>query len=155
VPVSFPPATGRVLVQFSSVQFSNSSKKAHAFRLFLRTSRRLGSGAVSRFDSLLLHLYSARYQDQAQEWSCTRECAQGEGIFLYIARYEAMLAPRIGAEPFLANRFFTTWGPAIVTGSHFSLLESSSTSEEKAGIHPTYQTLFQKVVTSSLPTPIA
>ena len=37
-------------------------------------------------------------------------CAQGEGTFLHIARYEALLAPRIGAQPFLANRSFTTWG---------------------------------------------
>ena len=26
------------------------------------------------------------------------------------AVYEALLAPRIGAQPFLANRSFTTWG---------------------------------------------
>ncbi len=37
-------------------------------------------------------------------------CARGEGTFLHIARYEALLAPRIGAQPFLANRSFTTWG---------------------------------------------
>jgi hypothetical protein len=38
-------------------------------------------------------------------------CAQGEGISLHIARHEALLAPRIGAQPFLANRSFTTRGP--------------------------------------------
>ncbi len=43
-----------------------------------------------------------------------RLCAQGEGTFLHIARYEALLAPRIGAQPFLANRSFTTWG----SGNH-------------------------------------
>jgi hypothetical protein len=38
---------------------------------------------------------------------------------------------------------------------HFSLLESRAVPAQKAGIHPTYQTPFQKVVTSPLPTPIA
>jgi hypothetical protein len=69
-----------------------------ACRLFLRTSRRLGSAPV--------------------RLACTEVppgvvlclCAQGEGTFLHIARYEALLAPRIGAQPFLANRSFTTWG---------------------------------------------
>ncbi len=35
--------------------------------------------------------------------------AQGESTFLRTARYEALLAPRIGAQPFLANRRFATW----------------------------------------------
>ena len=41
-------------------------------------------------------LYSAR--------SVLCLCAQGEGLFLYISRYVALLAPRIEAQPFLANR---------------------------------------------------
>ncbi len=36
--------------------------------------------------------------------------AQEEGAFHHIARYEALLAPRIRAQPFLANRSFTSWG---------------------------------------------
>ncbi len=37
-------------------------------------------------------------------------CAKGEGTFLHIARYEGLLAPRIGAQLFLANQSFTTLG---------------------------------------------
>ncbi len=44
-------------------------------------------------------------------------CAQGEGAFVHIARYEALLAPRKGAEPFLANQSYTTWG----SGDHLTV----------------------------------
>jgi hypothetical protein len=73
----------------------------YARRMFLRTSRRLGSAPVrlativvfSEIPGVVLCLY-----------------AQGKGTFLHIARYEALLAPRIGAQPFLANRSLTTCG---------------------------------------------
>jgi hypothetical protein len=50
-----------------------------------------------------------------------------------------------------------TWSCACVLSLftfHFWNLEQS-TSEEKAGIDPTYQTPFQEIATSPLPTPIA
>ncbi len=37
-------------------------------------------------------------------------CAQEEGILLHVVRYEALVAPRIGTQPFLSNQSFTTWG---------------------------------------------
>ncbi len=70
-----------------------------ARRLFLRTSRR--SGSAPRFDSLVL-------SEVPGTILCT--CAQGEGTSHHTARYKALLAPRVGAQPFLAHRSFTTWG---------------------------------------------
>ncbi len=44
--------------------------------------------------------------------------AQGEGTLLHISRYEAMLVPRIGAHPFLANRSYNHFGgPVKIIGS--------------------------------------
>ncbi len=61
--------------------------------------------AVRRFSSLVLN-------DVLGVVLCF--CAQGEGAFHHIARYEALLAPRIGAQPFRAKRSFTTRG----SGNH-------------------------------------
>ncbi len=73
----------------------------HTFALDACSSGRRAGWAVRRFDSLVL-------SEVAGVVLCL--CAQGEGTFLHIARYEALQAPRIRAQPFLANRSFTTWG---------------------------------------------
>jgi hypothetical protein len=77
----------------------------HTSILIVCSSGRRAGWAVSRFDSLVL-------SEVPGVVSCS--CAQGKGTFLHIARYEApyeaLPAPRIGAQPFLANRSFTTWG---------------------------------------------
>jgi hypothetical protein len=65
------------------------------------SSGRRAGWAVRRFDSLVLSEVPGVVLGM---------CAQGEGTFLHIARYEALLAPRIGAQPLLANRSPTTWG---------------------------------------------
>ncbi len=53
------------------------------------SSERRADWAVCRFDSLELT------QVPGVVW-CS--CAQGKGTFLHIAQYEALLAPRIGAQ---------------------------------------------------------
>ena len=74
-----------------------------ARRLFLRASRRLSSAPV--------RLACTQRGPRRGLWYVVLcLCAQGEGTFLHIARYEALLALRIGAQPYLANRSFTTWG---------------------------------------------
>jgi hypothetical protein len=92
----------------------------HTFAIAACPSGRRAGWAVRRFDSLVLSevpgvvLYL---------------CAQVEGTFHHNARYEALLAPRIGAQPLLANRSFTTWGPAtIVIGSTKRVAGSGSVS---------------------------
>ncbi len=69
------------------------------------SSERRAGWALSRFNSPVLG-----------EVPGVVFCAQGEeeGICLHISRYGALLAPRIGAQPFLANQSFAIW----MSGDH-------------------------------------
>jgi hypothetical protein len=49
-------------------------------------------------------------------WFCAR-VPQGEGTFLYIAPYVALLVPCIEAQPSFTNESFTSRGPVIIIGS--------------------------------------
>jgi hypothetical protein len=74
---------------------------SHTFALAASSSGRRAGWAVRRFDSLVL-------SENPGVVLCL--CVRRKGTFLHIARYKALLAPRIGAQLFLANRSYTTWG---------------------------------------------
>jgi hypothetical protein len=81
------------------------------FALAACSSGRRAGWAVHRFDSLVLS------EVPGVVWCL---CAQEEGTSIHISLYEALLAPRIGAQPFLANRSFTTWGSGDYARGHVS-----------------------------------